>query len=295
MILVIIFSVCISFSSPCFASRWWEAGTAKANGNITYLDLDTITFYQNDMVTAWHKVIFKNKQNLITENVYIRGTKVNHSLVYTEYDCTNKMSRVLEETYYDDFSRFLNTYSNYSYSAFKKVIPESIGNSTLELVCKAKELELKGAEFYNFLAQVQSHPDQSMWELYIANLIDDFDRNFKDGISTLNNGNEEAASKLLEQAGISLRRSEKYAVNYLQNSKHLLLQAIYYRQLTISILAKDKFGIEKYSKLLDSFPNDSPVLSYWNSEIAKIFPFDSVSQKQVKNIKKHWWNKEVGL
>jgi hypothetical protein len=294
----VVFSIILTFNTPCFASRWWEVATATSSGSITYLDLDTITFYDNGMVTAWSKNILKNKQNLITEDIYIRGTKVNYFVGYEEYDCTNKMSRGLEESTYDASSRFLNTYSNYSYALFTRVRPDSVGHSKLELVCKAKELGLNGSDFYNFLAQERANPDKLMWERYISSLVNDFDQNVDSSIATYHNGKNDEFVSLFFKAKIYLDRSERFAEKHLQDNKNPLFQKIYSRQLGIAKLIEDQPNIDRYTSLLSPFSSSpqSELLANpeLNSEILKTSSpnIPNEEPKQVKTLKKGWWTKK---
>ena len=115
--------VAATLAAPALASDWVLVGVGSANGSKYYIDRLSIRTMPNGYKRAWGKTDFskadKDGDTRVTE--------------YDEYDCIEKRFRNISFTYFKD--KQPTTTSN-EVSKWDYVLPDSIAESLLILVCR---------------------------------------------------------------------------------------------------------------------------------------------------------------
>jgi len=122
---VIIVGLAVTSWTPAYAASWIYVGTTDDN-SVKYYDADTLR-RSGSQVTVWQKLDYARNKKV----------RARMSLTLQRYDCVNRTFTSLSSTdYFSDGSSHSTTWRTFEQEA-NPVIPESIGEATLNAVCSA--------------------------------------------------------------------------------------------------------------------------------------------------------------
>lgn len=123
-ILIILF-LFLSNSAFSQSDDRWEYITFSNEGNLWYVDTETILTNGNGAINCWIKVVTKDE--------VFDGKIVEKILFNNEYNCKNKLMKQLSAVFY-----FKNGEVNDvdMEESIETLTPDSIGESVLKFICK---------------------------------------------------------------------------------------------------------------------------------------------------------------
>lgn len=116
-------------AGPGQTSNWWQSGWGGQAPNKSYMfvDVDSIKITTVSTKTAWRTIWFQSR----------RATGESYTKFLMSFNCSESKSGVMAWVDYDRDGNVLSSKNYPSYSiTYTYVIPDSLGDSELKLVCE---------------------------------------------------------------------------------------------------------------------------------------------------------------
>ena len=113
----------IALPAPALAADWVQTGVTEADGDIFYVDRQSIRTMPNGYKRAWNRVLHK----LPTELGFTT------SRLYYEFDCNQGRLRIISSVYFkdDDVAEKHNNVNSWDYAS-----PDSMADGLIKFVCR---------------------------------------------------------------------------------------------------------------------------------------------------------------
>lgn len=116
-----------AITSSTYAAEWVKV--YEDNG-VTIM-VDNLSIQQSaDAVTVWERFKYKGTQS----NPKISGKKISHSVSREMYRCADRSSATLSRVVYDSYGNVLQS-GNWSIPIFSPVVPDTLGEAVLDVLC----------------------------------------------------------------------------------------------------------------------------------------------------------------